>query len=226
MTKSPRRQDLPDIPPLIHQALLNPLLPEEELFTLCDAARQLGFGGLCVSLNHLETVRRRLGGQGTVKLIATVAFPFGALPAELKQAQAEWAAAHGADALDVTPNWAALVNGRANSFAEELAAIAALDLPMNVVLDINQLTAAQLALAAEAAVDAGAASLQAGNGFGAAVSADQIRELRHLTRGRCGIKAAGGIRELEHAVDLVGAGATALGTGHGPALMKALRQPR
>ena len=226
MTKSPRRQDLPDIPPLIHQALLNPLLPEEELFTLCDAARQLGFGGLCVSLNQLETVRRRLGGQGTVKLIATVAFPFGALPAELKQAQAEWAAAHGADALDVTPNWAALVNGRANSFAEELAAIAALDLPMTVVLDINQLNEAQLALAAEAAIDAGAASLQAGNGFGAAVSADQIRHLHRLTHGQCGIKAAGGIRELEQALDLIEAGATALGTGHGPALMKTLRQQR
>ena len=226
MTKSPCRQELPDIPPLIHQALLNPLLQEEELLTLCDAAKQLGFGGVCVSLIHLEAVRRRLGGHGPVKLIATVAFPFGALPTELKQAQAEWAAARGAEVLEVTPDWSALVNGRANSFAEELAAIAALDLPMNVVLDINQLTAAQLALAAEAAVDAGAASLQAGNGFGAAVSADQIRELRHLTRGRCGIKAAGGIRELEHAVDLVGAGATALGTGHGPALMKALRQPR
>ncbi|WP_413403769.1 MULTISPECIES: 2-deoxyribose-5-phosphate aldolase [unclassified Synechococcus] len=226
MTKSPRRQELPDIPPLIHQALLNPLLQEEELLTLCDAAKQLGFGGVCVSLIHLEAVRRRLGGHGPVKLIATVAFPFGALPTELKQAQAEWAAARGAEVLEVTPDWSALVNGRANSFAEELAAIAALDLPMNVVLDINHLTAAQLALAAEAAVDAGAASLQAGNGFGAAVSADQIRELRHLTRGRCGIKAAGGIRELEHAVDLVGAGATALGTGHGPALMKALRQPR
>ena len=226
MSKSPRRQDLPDIPPLIHQALLNPLLPEEELFTLCDAARQLGFGGVCVSLNHLETVRKRLGGQGAMKLIATVAFPFGALPSELKQAQAEWAAAHGADALDVTPNWTALVNGRANSFAEELAAIAALDLPMTVVLDINQLNEAQLALAAEAAIDAGAASLQAGNGFGAAVSADQIRHLRQLSRGRCAIKAAGGIREAEQALDLVEAGATALGTGHGPALIKALRQQR
>ena len=226
MSKSPRRQDLPDIPPLIHQALLNPLLPEEELFTLCDAARQLGFGGVCVSLNHLETVRKRLGGQGAVKLIATVAFPFGALPSELKQAQAQWAAAHGADALDVTPNWTALVNGRANSFAEELAAIAALDLPMTVVLDINQLNEAQLALAAEAAIDAGAASLQAGNGFGAAVSADQIRHLRQLSRGRCAIKAAGGIREPEQALDLVEAGATALGTGHGPALIKALRQQR
>ena len=226
MTTSPRRQDLPDIPPLIHQALLNPLMQEEELLTLCDAARQLGFGGVCVSLNQLETVRRRLGGQGAVKLIATIAFPFGALPAELKQAEAEWAAAHGAEALDVTPDWSALVNGRANSFAEELAAIAALDLPMTVVLDVNQLNEQQLGLAAEAAMDAGAASLQAGNGFGAAVTPGQIRELRQLTRGRCAIKAARGIRDLEQALDLVEAGAIALGTGHGLALVKDLRQPR
>ena len=39
MTKSPRRQDLPDIPPLIHQALLNPLLLEEEV----DAGPTLHF---------------------------------------------------------------------------------------------------------------------------------------------------------------------------------------
>ena len=70
MTKSPRRQDLPDIPPLIHQALLNPLLQEEELLTLCDAAKQLGFGGVCVSLIHLEAVRRRLGGQGPVRKVS------------------------------------------------------------------------------------------------------------------------------------------------------------
>ena len=66
----------------------------------------------------------------------------------------------------------------------------------------------------------------AGNGFGAAVSADQIRHLHRLTHGQCGIKAAGGIRELEQALDLIEAGATALGTGHGPALMKTLRQQR
>ena len=99
MTMSPRWQDLPEIPPLIHQALLNPLLPEEELLDLCDASRQLGFGGVCVGLNHLKTVRSRLGGRGSVTLIATIAFPFGDLPAELKLAQAEWAAAHGAEAL-------------------------------------------------------------------------------------------------------------------------------
>ena len=219
------RQDLPDLPPLIHQALLNPLLLEETLLSLCDASRQYGFGAVGVSLGHLPSVRKRLGGSGAVKLVAAVAFPFGDLPGDLKQAQAEWAAGEGADALDVTPDFRALVNGQANAFAEELAAIASLDLPMTVVLDINQLSDEQLALGAEAALDAGASALQAGNGFGKAVTADQVKHLRHLAGGRCGLKAAGGIKTLDHALDLVEAGATAIGTSHGPALIQALRQP-
>ena len=225
MNAPARRQDLPDMPPLIHQALLNPLLLDDDLHSLCDAARQFGFGGVGVSMIHLQTIRQRLGASGPVKLIAAVAFPFGALPADLKQAQAEWAAGEGADALDVTPDFRALVNGQANAFAEELAAIASLDLPMTVVLDINQLSDEQLALGAEAALDAGATALQAGNGFGQAVTADQVKHLRHLAGGRCGLKAAGGIKTLAHALDLVEAGATALGTSHGPALIQALRQP-
>lgn len=225
MTAPARRQDLPDLPPLIHQALLNPLLLEETLLSLCDASRHYGFGAVGVSLRHLPNVRKRLGGSGSVKLVAAVAFPFGDLPRDLKQAQAEWAAGEGADALDVTPDLRALVNGQANAFAEELAAIASLDLPMTVVLDINQLSDEQLSLGAEAALDAGATALQAGNGFGQAVTADQVKHLRHLSGGRCGLKAAGGIKTLEHALDLIEAGATALGTSHGPALIQALRQP-
>ena len=198
---------------------------EETLLSLCDASRHYGFGAVGVSLRHLPNVRKRLGGSGSVKLVAAVAFPFGDLPRDLKQAQAEWAAGEGADALDVTPDLRALVNGQANAFAEELAAIASLDLPMTVVLDINQLSDEQLALGAEAALDAGATALQAGNGFGQAVTADQVKHLRHLSGGRCGLKAAGGIKTLEHALDLIEAGATALGTSHGPALIQALRQP-
>ena len=73
MTAPARRQDLPDLPPLIHQALLNPLLREEDLLSLCDASRQYSFGGVGASLIHLQTIRQRLGGSGPVKLIAAVA---------------------------------------------------------------------------------------------------------------------------------------------------------
>ena len=226
MTASPRQRELPELPPLIHQAVLDPLLEEEALRNLCDAARLLGFGGLCASLCHLEAVRNRIGASGRLRLFAVVDFPFGTIPAELKRAQAEWAAARGADALDVVPNLAAITAGRADAYAEELAQICDLGLPVTVILDVNRLQPEHLSLAVEAAIDAGAAFLQAGNGFGAATTPLHVRKLKELARGNCAIKAAGGIQRLETALDLVEEGATALGTSHGPALIQALRHPQ
>ena len=57
-------------------------------------------------------------------LIAVIGFPFGAIPAELKRAEAEWAAGHGAQELDVVPIGQALANAEAGRFAEELASSA------------------------------------------------------------------------------------------------------
>ena len=87
-TASTRQRELPELSPLIHQALLDPFLEEEDLFNLCDAGRMLSFGALCTSLCHLERVRDRIGPSGRLRLIAVVAFPFGTIPAELKRAQA------------------------------------------------------------------------------------------------------------------------------------------
>jgi len=50
-----------------------------------------------------------------------------------------------------------------------------------------------------------------------------VQTLRDLARGRAAVKASGGIASLEHAHDLVEAGASRLGTSRGVALMQALR---
>ena len=154
-----------------------------------------------------------------------IAFPFGAIPTPLKLTQAEWAAEQGAEALDVVPAMMALADGQANAFAEELAQLCAIGLPVTVILDMVRLDDDQLTLAVEAAIDAGAAAVQNSNGFGGAATAQQIQLLTSLTRGRCGIKAAGGVHSLEHCSALVEAGATALGTSSGPQLIQALRTP-
>ena len=39
------------------------------------------------------------------KLIAVIGFPFGDIPHNFKQAQAEWAAEQGADELDIVPSF-------------------------------------------------------------------------------------------------------------------------
>ena len=225
MTRTPRRQELPDLAPLIDQAVLDPLLSADRLHEACDAARHFGFGGLCTSLSQLSRARERLGAPGATRLIAVIAFPFGAIPTSLKLAEAEWAAEQGAEGLDVVPAMTALADGQINPFAEELAQLCGIGLPVTVVLDMARLTDEQLTLAVEASIDSGAAAVQNSNGFGGAATAAQIRLLGSLTRGRCGIKAAGGVHSLEQCQALLEAGATTLGTSSGTQLLQALRTP-
>lgn len=216
-------RDLPDLAPLIDHALLDPHQGSEAIQRCCDEARHFGFAGVCVASRWVQHARERLGTGGPVQLVSVVGFPFGAIPAAVKQAEAEAAAAAGADELDVVPDFGALADGNSSAAFDDLAAICALDLPVKVILEVGRLTAAELELAVEVSLDAGARFLKTGSGFGGAASVAQVQQLRQLARGRAAIKAAGGIRDLEQALALVEAGASRLGTSQGVALMRALR---
>ena len=217
------KREIPDLPSFLDQAILDPMLNKELLLNLCDASLQQNVRAICTSLRQLHQLRERLIGNNCPKLIAVIGFPFGALPAELRLAEAEWAAAHGADELDVVPDFSALVNGDTGCFAEDLASIASLGLPMRVILDMPRMGEKQLKLAVEASIDAGACGIQTGNGFGPPCEVDEVIQLKQLCRGRCSIKAAGGIHSIDQVCDLINAGATFLGSSSSVRLIQSLR---
>ncbi len=214
---------LPDLAPLIEQALLDPHQGREAVERSCDQARHFGFAGLCLSSRWLAVGRERLGPPGPVKLVGVVAFPFGAVPREIKRAEAEAAAAAGADELDVVPDFGALADGDGGAVYEDLGLIVGLGLPVKVILEVGRLEPAALELLVEVAIDTGASVLKTGSGFGPPVTVEQVTQLRELARGRASIQASGGIATLPHALDLVGAGAGRLGTSRGLALIEAMR---
>ena len=219
-------RDLPDLAPLIDHALLDPHQGQEAVLRCCDEARHFGFAGVCLASRWLPDARERLGPSGGrgPRLISVVGFPFGAVPAAVKLAEAEWAAAAGAEELDMVPDFGALADGDSRSFCNDLAPIVELGLPVKVILEVGRLEPAALELAVEASIDVGAALLKTGSGFGPAATVQQVQRLRDLARGRAAIKASGGITTLEQALDLVEAGASRLGTSRGVALIQALRQ--
>ena len=220
-------RDLPDLAPLIDHALLDPHQGVEAVLRCCDEARHFGFAGVCVASRWLPAARERLGPSGGrgPRLVSVVGFPFGAVPPEIKQAEAEWAAAAGAEELDVAPDFAALADGDSSRFCNDLAPIVELGLPLKVILEVGRLSPAALELAVEASIDVGATMLKTGSGFGPGASVEQVKQLRQLARGRAAVKASGGISTLEQAIALVEAGATRLGTSRGVALMQAMRHP-
>ena len=213
---------------MIDHAQLDPLAGREAIERCCDEARHFGFAGVCVASRWIELARERLpraaaGQSGGPKLVSVIGFPFGAVAPAIKQAEAELAAAQGADELDVVPDFGALTNGDSNALLGDLAGIAELGLPFKVILEAGKLTPPALALLVEVSIDAGASFLKTGSGFGPAASVEQVHSLRQLARGRAAIKASGGIASLQGALELVEAGASRLGTSRGVALMEALR---
>jgi deoxyribose-phosphate aldolase len=219
-------RDLPDLAPLIDHALLDPHQGVEAVLRCCDEARHFGFAGVCLASRWLPAARERLGPSGGrgPKLVSVVGFPFGAIPADIKRAEAEWAAASGAEELDVVPDFGALADGDSRAFCNDLAPIVELGLPVKVILEVGRLTREALELAVEASIDVGATMLKTGSGFGPGATVEQVTQLRQLARGRAAVKASGGINNLEQIIALVEAGASRLGTSRGVALMQALRQ--
>ncbi len=223
MYRNHYQQELPDLAPLINQSLLDPHLDNTSLIQSCDAAKHFQFAGLCTNLIRIPIARQRLGKSGKTKLIAVIAFPFGAIPSTLKQLEGEWAAAHGAEELEVVPNFMHLKENAIEPFGEELAKLCSIGLPIRVILDMNKLSSSNLHKAVEASIDAGVSGLQSGNGFGAPVSAKEIQLLADLAKGRCAIAASGGLHNLDQTFEIIKAGASRLGTSRGPELMQALR---
>jgi deoxyribose-phosphate aldolase len=219
-------RDLPDLAPLIDHALLDPHQGVEAVLRCCDEARHFGFAGVCLASRWLPAARERLGPSGGrgPKLVSVVGFPFGAIPADIKRAEAEWAAASGAEELDVVPDFGALADGDSRAFCNDLAPIVELGLPVKVILEVGRLSHEALELAVEASIDVGATMLKTGSGFGPGATIEQVTQLRQLARGRAAVKASGGINNLEQAIALVEAGASRLGTSRGVALMQALRE--
>ncbi|MCF8139799.1 MAG: deoxyribose-phosphate aldolase [Cyanobium usitatum Tobar12.5m-G36] len=218
--------DRPDLAPLIDHALLDPHHGSSAVRQCCEEARHFGFAGVCVASRWVASAREQLPLEGkgaSPQLIAVVGFPFGAVPAAVKLAEAVAAAEAGADELDVVPDFGALADRQSTPIHDELAAICELGLPVKVILEVGRLDPDALALLVEISIDAGARFLKSGSGFGPAVTVNHIEQLRQLARGRAAIKASGGIANLEQALALVEAGATRLGTSRGVALAQAMR---
>ena len=216
--------DAPDLAPLIDHALLDPRQGSEAVQRCCKEALHHGFAGVCLASRWMPQAREWLGARGPTRLVSVIGFPFGAVAGPLKRAEAEWAAEHGAEELDVVPDFALLLDGRATDLHDELAAIVELGLPVKLILESAQLEAAALETLVEVGLDAGVAFLKTGTGLGPPATPTDVARLRELARGRCAIKASGGIRDLEGALALVEAGATRLGTSRGGLLVEAQRR--
>ncbi|MBW4486632.1 MAG: deoxyribose-phosphate aldolase [Trichocoleus desertorum ATA4-8-CV12] len=209
-----------DLAPFIDHTLLSPIASPEKVEQWCDEAIRFKFAAVCVSPIFVRQATHLLHNQRP-KVCTVIGFPTGATTSAVKLYEAQEAAENGATELDVVLNLNWLKTGKTNELFQEIAAIReATDQTIKVILETTLLTPAEKQLAAEICMDAGAAFLKTSTGWHGGATVDDVRLLKEITRDRVGIKASGGIRTADQALDLIVAGATRLGTSHSVDLLR------
>lgn len=170
--------------------------------------RALGSGlpaAVCIYPEHITTARRALG-DSAVKVATVVNFPDGGSDAQRVERETRRALAAGADEIDLVLPWAALQGGDPGyARAVVLAARTACGNThcLKLILETGQLTPAQIHAASELGIQAGVDFLKTSTGkvaVNATLQAATIMlEVIAAHGGRCGFKAAGGIRSLADA---------------------------
>lgn len=173
------------------------------IHALCTAA--LGPHGrpaaVCVYPEHVTTARQALAGSG-VKVATVVNFPDGGDDPARVDRETRRAIAAGADEIDMVLAWRALQAGNAagaRAGVEACRAACGPDIALKLILETGELaTPALIRAASDIGLDAGVDFLKTSTGkvpVNATLEAAAIMLGAIAERGgRCGFKAAGGIR--------------------------------
>jgi deoxyribose-phosphate aldolase len=215
-----------DLAAAIDQTLLSPTVGRRAARAWMREQREAGFASLCVSPFLVPIAREVLAGTPT-RVCTVASFPLGYATTDAKAGEARKLVSWGAQEVDMVANFAALLEDDDDYVRQDVAAVvhavktaSAGRALVKVILETGYLDDARITRACLLAIEAGADFVKTSTGFGPrGASVEDVRVMREAVGGRLGIKAAGGIRDLETALAMLDAGATRLGTSAGLAIL-------
>ncbi len=209
-----------DIAPFIDHSLLLPTATQQQIEQWCEEADRYHFAAVCIQPTWVRFAAEILHGKQP-KVCTVIGFPTGANTSAVKLYEAQEAAENGATELDVVINLGWLKAGKTEEIHREIAAICEeTGQVIKVILETNLLTDSEKKLAAEVSMDAGAAFLKTSTGWNGGATPADVKLLKELAKDRIEIKASGGIRNVDQALQLILAGANRLGTSRSVDLLR------
>jgi deoxyribose-phosphate aldolase len=214
-----------DIAKYIDHTLLKPDATFDQVTTLCKEAREFGFASVCVNPCYVRHSAGLLRGS-SVKVCTVIGFPLGANVTETKALEARRAIREGATEVDMVINVGALKSGRDELVYKDIRAVveAAMDggAICKVILETSLLNDDEKTRGCLAARRARADFVKTATGFGpGGATADDVALMSRAVSGtKMGVKASGGIRNLQDAQQMIRAGATRIGASAGVRIVK------
>jgi deoxyribose-phosphate aldolase len=199
---------------LFDHSIVRPDATRSEVAQFADTAARLGTATLTVQPHYIRFAAAQLRGSGV--LVGTVVgFPHGNETPPMKVYQAKEVLDLGADEIDMVMNIPALKNAEEELFIRDVEGVvgAAEGRTVKVITENCYLTDEEKRRACEWIAKAGAHFVKTSTAYGPdGATVDDVRLMHEAVRGRCLVKAAGGIRQIDQVVEYLRAGARRFGS--------------
>ncbi len=199
---------------MIDHTVLKPSASREDIEKLCEEARRFRFASVCVNPCYVPLCAQMLR-MTSVKVCTVVGFPLGANRSEVKAFETERAISDGAQEVDMVINVGALKSKDHELVESDIRAVVEMCRSIvvsKVIIEAALLTDEEKVTACTLAKAAGADFVKTSTGFGpGGATAHDVALMRGVVGEDMGVKAAGGIRDVETAEEMIAAGASRIG---------------
>ncbi|WP_159022880.1 deoxyribose-phosphate aldolase [Formosa sp. L2A11] len=207
----------------IDHTLLKSSATENDIKTLCEEAIKYQFYSVCVNSFYVPFVTPFLKGTD-VKVCTTIGFPLGAVTTDTKVFETKKAIEQGAQEIDMVLNVGMLRGENFDFVYNDVKAVKSCmgDVTLKVILEISELTDAEIIKASELCLKAKADFIKTSTGFSSSgATIDAVKLMKKTANGQAKVKASGGIRNLETALKFIEAGADRIGASAGVEIVEA-----
>ncbi|SFM01885.1 deoxyribose-phosphate aldolase [Gracilibacillus orientalis] len=206
----------------IDHTALKPDTTNEQIETLCNEAKEYGFFSVCVNPTWVAYAKELLKGTD-VAVCTVIGFPLGATATAVKAFEAKYTIEKGATEVDMVINIGALKDGKHDVVQKDIEAVvqaASGKALVKVIIETCLLTDEEKETACQLAVVAGADYVKTSTGFSTGgATAEDIALMRKTVGPNVGVKASGGVRDLETTQAMIDAGASRIGASASVAIV-------
>lgn len=214
-----------DINRYIEHTLLKQDATKEDFEKLFEEAIENKFFGVCVNPAYVKDAVEKVQKYG-VKVVTVIGFPLGANTTEVKVFETQKAIADGADEIDMVINVSKLKDKDYDYVINDIKSVkqACPNNNLKVILETDLLTKDEIGTACELCIKAGADLVKTSTGFvkgGVGAKAEDVKLMAETVKPHgLMVKASGGIRGREAAIEMINSGADRLGTSSGVKIIK------
>jgi deoxyribose-phosphate aldolase len=203
----------------IDHTLLKPEATTQQIKQLCTEAIQYNFASVCINPTHVKLAAQLLQNS-EVDVCTVVGFPLGATSSQTKILETEQVLNDGATEIDMVINIGALKEGNDDLVEQDIAGVVkaahSRKAICKVIIETALLTDEEKVRACQLAKKAGADFVKTSTGFSSGgATVEDVALMRKTVGPDIGVKAAGGVKTLTDAQNMIAAGATRLGASAG-----------